>query len=95
MLHKADEASIQLLVAFDLVLELTLLVPVQLFFVHRQRQAFDKVFEVLGQREDVDGRAGCRSDEVLWWAVFLRKRLWIRLALRLSSSWNGHAHFYA
>ena len=31
VLHEADEASVQLLVALDLVLELTLLVPVQFF----------------------------------------------------------------
>ena len=34
VLHKANETSIQLLVAFNFILELALLMPVQLFFIH-------------------------------------------------------------
>lgn len=34
--HKSDEASIELLVSFDFILELATLMPVELFFVHRQ-----------------------------------------------------------
>ena len=35
VLHKANETPVQLLVAFDFILELALLVSVQLFFIHR------------------------------------------------------------
>ena len=39
--HEADEATIELFVAFNLVLELASDVPVELLFVHRQSKSFD------------------------------------------------------
>jgi hypothetical protein len=39
--HEADKASIELLVALNLILKLTAHMPVQLFFIHWQSQAFN------------------------------------------------------
>jgi len=45
--HQANEASVELLVALYLVLELTANVPIQLLFVHWQGQSFDHRGEIL------------------------------------------------
>lgn len=50
--HQPDETAVELLVAFDLVLELTALVPVQLLFIHWKGQPLDDAFKVVRERQD-------------------------------------------
>ena len=47
--HQANKASVQLLVALDLVLKLTALVPVELLFIHRECQPFYHSGEIVVQ----------------------------------------------
>ena len=47
MLHEPDEAPVELLISFDLVLKLAFLVTIQLLFVHRESQTIYKRLKVL------------------------------------------------
>jgi hypothetical protein len=46
VLHEANETTVELLVSLYFVLELTLLVSIELLFIHRKGQSIHKAFKV-------------------------------------------------
>ena len=47
VLHQSYETSVELLVPFYLILELALLMTIELFFIHRERQALNQILKVI------------------------------------------------